>query len=85
MPSDKKRINLTVPEPLYQQLQGYKETNGLTSDATTCLLLITRQLQQERETQVMLDLIRTLPRETLMQLSQKGLEIVRQEAEEKVP
>lgn len=45
MPSDKKRINLTVPDAVYQQLQVYKESNGLTNDATACLQLIVQRLR----------------------------------------
>lgn len=40
MPSDKKRINLTIPDNIYQQLQTFKADNGITNDATACLQLI---------------------------------------------
>ena len=33
MPSDKKRINLTIPDNIYQQLQTFKADNGITNDA----------------------------------------------------
>lgn len=49
MPSTKKRINLTVPDSLYQRLQQYKEQNGMSCDATACLQLITKQLNSEEE------------------------------------
>lgn len=44
MPSEKRRINLTIPEDIYQQLQEYKEYNGLYRDASACLQLIVQQL-----------------------------------------
>ena len=44
MPSEKKRINLTVPDKIYDRLQVYKEMNGIFSDASTCLQLIVQRL-----------------------------------------
>lgn len=40
MPSDKKRINLTVPDAVYERLQQYKEDHGIFQDATACLQLL---------------------------------------------
>lgn len=40
MPSDKKRINLTVPDSVYKKLENYKEENGIFQDATACLQLL---------------------------------------------
>ena len=34
MPSDKKRINLTIPDELYVRLQAYKNEQGISSDAS---------------------------------------------------
>ena len=47
MPSDKKRINLTIPDNIYQQLQTFKADNGITNDATACLQLIVQQLNAQ--------------------------------------
>jgi hypothetical protein len=44
MPSDKKRINLTVPDEVYQAIQAFKAENGLYSDATACMQLLVLQL-----------------------------------------
>ena len=44
MPSDKKRINLTIPDELYVRLQAYKNEQGISSDARACLQLIVQQL-----------------------------------------
>ena len=40
MPSDKKRINLTVPDDVYELLQKYKKNACISNDATACLQLI---------------------------------------------
>jgi len=44
MPSDKKKINLTVPDEVYDRLQVYKEKNGITNNASACLQLIMQQM-----------------------------------------
>ena len=43
MPSDKKRINLTVPDDVYTLLQEYKREACVSNDATACLQLIVLQ------------------------------------------
>ena len=55
MPSLKKRINLTIPDNIYERIQVYKENNGLTNDATACLQLIVRQLNAEKDSRTMLE------------------------------
>ena len=45
MPSDKKRINLTVPDDVYELLQKYKKNACISNDATACLQLIIQQLK----------------------------------------
>lgn len=47
MPSDKKRINLTVPDEVYQRLQAYMVRNGIYRDATACMQLILLRLDVE--------------------------------------
>ncbi|MCX4372909.1 MAG: hypothetical protein OSJ58_14010 [Dysosmobacter sp.] len=47
MPSDKKRINLTIPDDVYERLRAYMEANGLYRDATACLQLICLRLDTE--------------------------------------
>ena len=73
MPTDKKRINLTIPDPIYQKLLAYKERNGITSDATACLQLVTQQLKAQEESELMLKLLREAPADQLLKLSSQGL------------
>ncbi len=73
MPTDKKRINLSIPEEVYERLTKYKKKNGITSDAGACLQLIVRQLDAIDNTEVMLDIVRKFSVEELNQISEQGM------------
>lgn len=73
MPTDKKRINLSIPEEVYARLAKYKKKNGITSDAGACLQLIVRQLDALDNTEVMLDIVRRFSVDELNQLSEQGM------------
>ena len=73
MPTEKKRINLSIPEEVYERLTKYKKKNGITSDAGACLQLIVRQLDALDNTEVMLDIVRRFSVVELNQLSEQGL------------
>lgn len=73
MPTTKKRINLSIPDDVYERLQIYKEKNGITSDATACLQLIIRQLNGLEQTEAMFSLMKNCSVEQLLELSQVGL------------
>lgn len=81
MPTDKKRINLTIPESLYERLQAYREKNGIASDAGACLQLITRQLDRIDESELMMQAASKFSLEELQQLSNIGLFMVKQMAD----
>ncbi len=81
MPTTKKRINLSIPDVIYEKLQAYKERTGVLSDATACLQLITQQLKGLEETELMMELIRNSSTKQLLQLSQEGLGFVKEEME----
>ena len=78
MPSTNKRINLTVPDELYQRLKVYMAKNGFTSDATACLQLITRQLNGQEHMEAMLDMFRRLNEETARKIFDEGFTLVKQ-------
>lgn len=78
MPSTNKRINLTVPDELYQRLKAYMAKNGFTSDATACLQLITRQLNGQERADAMFDLIGRMNEDTLRQIADEGISFVKQ-------
>ncbi len=72
MPSTKKRINLTVPDSVYEQLQVYKEQNGLSNDATACLQLIVQQLKAQEESRLMKQIMQRFSADQLLRLSKEG-------------
>ena len=73
MPTDKKRINLSIPEEVYERLAKYKKKNGITSDAGACLQLIVRQLDALDNTELMLDMVRRFSVDELKQISDQGI------------
>lgn len=79
MPSDKKRINLTVPDALYERLQAFKAKNGITSDATACLQLITQQLNGQEQAELMLKVLNTTSLDKLLEMSREGLTYAKEE------
>ena len=83
MPSDKKRINLTVPDEIYEKLQRYKEENGLTNDATACLQLIVQQLKAQENSKRMMKLLETMSTEQFLKLSGEGLDLIKEELQDK--
>ena len=72
MPSTKKRINLTVPDSVYEQLQVYKEQNGLSNDATACLQLIVQQLKAQEENKLMKQIMQRFSADQLLRLTKEG-------------
>lgn len=44
MPTTNKRINLTIPTAVYERILSYKQKNGISSDAASCMQLIVLQL-----------------------------------------
>ena len=79
MPSDKKRINLTIPDNIYQQLQTFKADNGITNDATACLQLIVQQLKAQENEKLIRRLINGTSIEQLRRLNSEGIALLEQE------
>lgn len=77
MPTNHKRISLTVPDVLYEKIAAYREENGIVSDASACIQLIQAQLRGMENTKVMLDAMRKFTPEQLEQLSKEGLDALR--------
>lgn len=85
MPTTKKRINLTVPDQVYEKLQAYKEQNGIVNDASACLQLIVQQLKAQETTQQFMKLIHENSLEQIMQLSDEGLTYLKNESGKTLP
>lgn len=77
MPTTNKRINLTVPEDLYQRICTYKKKYGISSDAAACLQLVVRQLDSIEQSEQMLALVSRLTTDQLRELSNIGLETLK--------
>lgn len=73
MPSKLKRINLTVPDVVYEQILKYKEDTGILSDASACLQLIQQQLKAQESTKAFFDLVKKLPPEQLVEIATTGV------------
>ena len=72
MPSTKKRVNLTIPDELYERIQAYKQYQGIASDASACLQLIVQQLNGLEQSQTSLRLVNQYSVEQLMEVSKEG-------------
>lgn len=73
MPTTNKRINLTVPDVLYEKIQAYKGENGIQSDASACIQLISAQLRSLENSKAMLEAMRKFTPEQLQQISNEGI------------
>ena len=78
MPSDKKRINLTIPDEIYERLQTYKVENGVVSDATACLQLIVQQLKAQEDNKVIMQFLQNTSLEQLQQVASVGTKLMYQ-------
>jgi len=73
MPTTNKRINLTMPDNIYERLLTYKQKNGITSDASACLQLIVRQLDNIDASEQMMKMVSKYSLDEIKQLSDIGL------------
>lgn len=73
MPTTNKRINVTIPDNIYERLLAYKQKNGITSDASACLQLIVRQLDSIATGEQMMQLMSKFSLDELKQISDIGL------------
>lgn len=73
MPTTNKRINLTMPDNIYERLLTYKQKNGITSDAGACLQLIVRQLDSIATGEQMMQMMSKFSLDEIKQLSDIGL------------
>lgn len=83
MPSDKKRINLTIPDEIYERLQTYKVENGVVSDATACLQLIVQQLKAQENSKVVMNFLQNSTLEQLQRAANEGTALIHQAQLEK--
>ena len=72
MPSEKIRINLTIPDEVYERLQAYKNESGIVNDATACLQLIVQQLKAYENNKVIMNFLQNSTLEQLQQAANEG-------------
>ncbi len=72
MPTTNKRVNLTIPDALYERVQAYKAKYGISSDAGACLQLITRQLDGSENAEKMLEMVSRFSLDELKVISDLG-------------
>ncbi len=84
MPTTNKRVNMSVPDELYERLQAYKKKNGISSDAGACLQLVTRQLDALENTDKMLQMISRFTNDELRQITDIGLTQIKSVAEKNI-
>lgn len=77
MPTTKKRVNLSLPDVVYEQLQKYKEQYGITNDATACLQLVVQQLKANEQTQFLIKTFMALSADEVAKLSADGSRALR--------
>lgn len=83
MPTTNKRINLTIPDNVYERLLTYKQKNGITSDSSACLQLIVRQLDSIDQGELMMQMVSRFSVDELKQISNVGFDIIKAELDKK--
>ncbi len=78
MPSNKKRVNLTIPDAIYEQLQIYKEQSGLFNDATACLQLIIQQLKAQEMDKIMIEFMRKSSADQISQITGESISLLKE-------
>lgn len=73
MPTDKKRVNITVPEDVYERLQAFRAKYAISTDAGACLQLIIRQLDSIERGEQMIQMMSRFSLDELKELSDIGL------------
>lgn len=84
MPTDKKRVNITVPEDVYERLQAYRNKYAISTDAGACLQLIVRQLDSIDQSEQMMRMVSRFDMKELEELSRIGLASLKAESDKKV-
>lgn len=85
MPSEKKRINLTIPDDVYERIQQYKAENGIMNDASACYQLIIQQLNAADNFALWKKVIQENSLESLKQMSDEGITFLKDNQENLFP
>lgn len=77
MPSSNRRMNLAIPEDLYQKILTYKEANCMPTAASACIQLMRLQLRSIEQTEKAMEMFRKLSQEQIDQLTKEGLDFIK--------
>ena len=78
MPTDKKRVNLTIPDEVYTRLQAYRTKYGISTDAGACLQLIIRQLDSIDNGERIMQMVSRFTEAELQQMTSMSIPFVKQ-------
>lgn len=73
MPTEKKRVNLTIPEEVYERIANFRKKNSIPSDAGACLMLIQRQLDSIDQMEEMMKMVRQFTPDDLRKINDIGM------------
>ena len=73
MPTEKKRVNLTIPEDVYERIANFRKKNSIPSDAGACLQLIQRQLDSIDQMEEMMKMVRQFTPDDLRKINDIGM------------
>lgn len=74
MPTTNKRVYITIPASVEEDLKNYMARYGIRTYATACTQLITRALENERKAQETMDMLKQFTPEQLEAFSAIGLQ-----------
>lgn len=77
MPTDKKRVNLTIPEDVYDRLQAYRSKYAISTDAGACLQLIVRQLDSIENGEKVMQMMSRFSMDEIREMSEDGLKFLK--------
>jgi hypothetical protein len=79
MPSKNQRVNLTLNDEVYEQLQNYKKKYGIPNDATACRQLVVQQLKSLETTEEMTRIMKEMTVEQLLAYTNQGMKEMKAE------
>ena len=77
MPTKNKRINLTIPEDLYEEIQKFKQEYFIASDSSACLQLIKGRLKGLEDSKAVILAMQKMSPEDLENISKEGFDLMR--------
>lgn len=77
MASDTRRVNLSLDPDFHDEINEWRKENGVSSMAAACTMLIRQALTSNQQMKQMYDLIKHMPMDKLMEISQEGFDFMK--------